>query len=94
MSRIPAIFKNKYIVSTAFVIFYVLFMHDTDIFTLIKRKDKVSIIQKDIAIKKKDIAELKIAFEKLDDIRTIEKIGREEHLFKKDDEDLFIFSFD
>ena len=69
-------------------------MHDTDIFTLMKRKDKVAQLQRDIEIRKKENSALRVSLDELDDLRTVERIGREEHYFKKDDEDLFIFSFD
>ena len=68
-------------------------MHDTDIFTIIKSKDKVALLQKDIKVRKDENSNLKISLNDLDNLRTVERIAREEHLFKKDDEDLFIFSF-
>jgi cell division protein FtsB len=44
--------------------------------------------------KQAEIDDLKIALSDLDDPRTLEKYAREHHYFKKDDEDLFIFSFE
>ena len=73
---------------------YILFIHDTDIATLISRKNHVAELESEIERKKKSIEDLKISLNQLDDIRSLEKYAREEHLFKKEDEDIFIFSFE
>ena len=41
-----------------------------------------------------EFEELKIKLDELDNIRTLEKYARENHYFKKEDEDIFIFSFE
>ena len=94
MKRIPSILKNKYLLCGAFVLVYILFIHDTDIATLINRKQHVAELQDEIERKKKSIEELKVSLNQLEDIRTLEKYAREEHFFRKDDEDIFIFSFE
>ncbi|MCG8574745.1 MAG: septum formation initiator family protein [Flavobacteriales bacterium] len=94
MKRIWPFIKNKYLLSTLFVLSYILILHDTDILTLMNRKEKVTNLQTEIERKKKGIEDLKVSLEELDDIRSLEKYAREEHYFKKDDEDLFIFSFE
>ena len=47
----------------------------------------------EIEKRKEDIEDLKIALSDLDDPKALEKFAREHHLYKKDDEDLFTFSF-
>lgn len=94
MQRIPAFLKNKYILSALFTLLYILILHDTDVFALIKRKERVAQLELEIENKKVAIEELRTSLEGLDDLRTLEKYAREEHLFKKDDEDIFIFSFE
>ena len=86
--------RNKYILSSVFVVFYILILHETDIATLINRNERVSELEREIKRKKKGIEELKTALNDLDDIRTLEKYARENHYFKKENEDLFIFSFE
>lgn len=68
-------------------------MHDTDIFALNNRLDRVDELKHKIERKKEEIAALRIEVEELEDIRALEKYAREEHYFRKKDEDLFIFSF-
>lgn len=80
--------------STAFVVLYILILHETDIFTLVKRNERVTELEKEIERKEEGVDALKIAIGELEDLRTLEKYAREEHFFKKKDEDLFIFSFE
>jgi len=88
------IIKNKYILSSVIVVLYILVLHETDLITLINRNKRVSVLEKEIERKKEGIAVLKVSIEELDDIRSLEKYARENHYFKKENEDLFIFSFE
>lgn len=86
--------KYKYIISSVVVVFYILILHETDIFTLIQRNQRVTNLEQEIDRKKEGIEDLKIAIEELEDIRSLEKYARENHYFKREDEDIFIFSFE
>lgn len=86
--------KNKYILSSVLVLIYILILHDTDIFTLTTTNKKVADLELQIEKIKVDIEDLKVDLADLDDPRSLEKYAREHHYFKKDDEDLFIFSFE
>tara|TARA_B110000037_G_scaffold188288_1_gene219561 strand:+ start:85201 stop:85485 length:285 start_codon:yes stop_codon:yes gene_type:complete len=88
------IIRNKYILSSAFVLLYILILHETDIVTLIKRNERVSLLEEEIDRKKQGIEDLKISINQLEDLRSLEKYARENHYFKKEDEDLFILSFE
>lgn len=94
MWKFLAYFKNKYILCSVLVLVYILILHDTDVFTLTTTKKKVADLEVQIDKIKVDIAELKVALDDLDDPRSLEKYAREHHYFKKDDEDLFIFSME
>lgn len=76
------------------MVVYILILHDSDIVTLTRRNERISELEREIERKKGGIEELKIKLGQLEDIRTLEKYAREEHFFKKQDEDLFIFSFE
>lgn len=76
------------------MLLYILILHDTDIYTVIKRKNKVANLEIEIDRKKLEIEELKVNLASLEDVRSLEKYAREHHFFKKDDEDIFIFSFE
>ena len=76
------------------MLLYILILHETDIVTLIKRNERVSLLEEEIDRKKQGIEELKISINQLEDLRSLEKYARENHYFKKEDEDLFILSFE
>lgn len=76
------------------MLLYILILHETDIVTLIKRNERVSLLEEEIYRKKQGIEELKISINQLEDLRSLEKYARENHYFKKEDEDLFILSFE
>lgn len=76
------------------MVLYILVLHDTDIYTLWSRENKVDGLEAEIERRKVEIMHLKSDLASLQDIRSLEKYAREKHYFKKDDEDLFIFSFE
>ncbi len=76
------------------MLLYILILHETDIVTLIKRNERVSLLEEEIDRKKQGVEDLKISINQLDDLRSLEKYARENHYFKKEDEDLFILSFE
>ncbi len=94
MKKFIKIIRNKYVYTSLFLVFYILILHETDVVTLINRKDRVQDIELEIERKKEEIQELKVSISEIDDVRSLEKFARENHLFKKADEDLFIFSFE
>lgn len=81
-------------ISSVIVLLYVLILHDTDAYGLHQRNQRVKELRVEIEQKKQEIEELKLALNDLDDPRSLEKYAREYHYFKKEDEDLFIFSFE
>lgn len=94
MKKVIPFLKNKSLLSSLFVVVYILILHDTDIFAIQAKHKRVSELHQQIEVKKNEIVELKVALNEMDDPRTLEKYAREEHYFKKADEDLFIFSFE
>ena len=65
MKRIIKTVRNKYVVSTAFVVLYILILHETDIVTIVKRNERVAELEKEIERKKEGVEELKIAISDL-----------------------------
>ncbi|MBK6524998.1 MAG: septum formation initiator family protein [Crocinitomicaceae bacterium] len=94
MKKFVARLKNRYAISTIIAVVYILLLHNTDVYTLIQRKNTVSELETEIARKKHEIEEVKANIASLQDIRSLEKYARENYFFKKDDEELFIFSFE
>lgn len=94
VKKVFPILKNKTFLSSLFVVVYILILHDTDIFAIQAKHNRVAELHNQIELKQNEIADLKVALNEMDDPRTLEKYAREEHYFKKADEDLFIFSFE
>ena len=92
MKTVYTILKNKYFIATILTLFYILLLHDTDVASLNKRKQRVKQLEIEIVQKKKQIEDLKISLNELENITSLEKFAREKYIFKRDDEDLFILS--
>lgn len=87
-------FKNKYVFTfTAFLIF-ACFLDDYDLFTLISQNSKLHKIQIDQQVIELKLKETQFTLKQLNHSAALERYAREEKLFKKDDEDIFILSFE
>lgn len=73
---------------------YILILHETDVYALYQQKQKVRELRAEIITRQAEIDDLKLALNDLDNPRSLEKYAREYHFFKKEDEDLFILSFE
>lgn len=73
-------------------VFYILFLHNTDVISLSKRKERIQLLENEINRKKIQIEDLKVDLTELQNTNSLEKFAREKYYFKKDDEDIFILS--
>lgn len=87
-------FRNKYIFTTTVFIVFALFLDENDIFTLISQKRKLSKIQADQEMMEQKLRETRYTLRQLHYSSELERYAREEKLFKKDDEDIFILSYE
>lgn len=87
-------FKNKYILTTTLFLIFALFLDENDIFNLISQKRKLSKIQADIELVEQKLKETRYTLRQLNHTSELERFAREEKLFKKDDEDVFIISYE
>jgi len=91
MNKIISVLKNKYVITSVFLIVWVLFFDKNDLRTLLKMKREVSQLEEEKNYYTREIA--KIAFELSElttNIPALEKFAREKYLMKKDNEDLFV----
>ena len=87
-------FRNKYLLTFTIFLVYNLFLGDVDIFTIVsqnRRLSKLHTDQSEINIKLKDT---KQTLHELKNGYALEKYAREEKLFKKDDEDIFVITYE
>jgi len=92
LSHIPAWLKNKYLLTLAGFVVWMLFFDDRDFYiTCFRQRQELNDLrtskqyyERQISATRKELDQLKInAF-------TIEKYAREKYLMKRDNEDLFI----
>jgi cell division protein DivIC len=88
------IFRNKYIFTLTIFSFFALFLDEYDLFTLISQNRKLSKIQDDQQAVELKLKETKKTLNELKYSAALERYAREQKLFKKDDEDVFIISYE
>lgn len=87
-------FRNKYIFTATLFLIFALFLDENDIFTLISQQRKLSKIKADQALIEQKLKETRYTLKRLNHSSELERYAREEKLFKKDDEDVFILSYE
>ncbi|PZX60813.1 FtsB family cell division protein [Hydrotalea sandarakina] len=93
--KIPAIFYNKYILSIAFFVVWMLFFDQRDVFYVWQQKHQLKeLLQKKAYYEN----EIKMAQSDLNNLQNnpaaIEKFAREKYLMKKPNEDVFVVESD
>jgi cell division protein DivIC len=87
-------FRNKYILTLTLFVFYGLFLDDDDVFTLISQNGKLRKIKSNREVVSEKLVKTRRILKQLDQTSALERYAREEKLFKKDDEDIFIISYE
>jgi len=87
-------FKNKYIFTGLMFLIYALFLDDNDLFSMVNHKSKLN----DLEISKqkisKDLKKIKFTLNQLKYTSELERYAREEKFFKKQDEDIFVVTYE
>lgn len=90
-SFIPSFLKNKFLLTTAAFVVWMLFFDRNDVFTLAERNRELRSLQESKEYYTEEIArERKVSEELKSNPATIEKYAREKYLMKRENEDLFI----
>jgi cell division protein DivIC len=87
-------YTNKYLVVFFVFSFYGLFLDEEDIFALFSQHMKLSKIQEDKREVEQKLNETKNTLKKLKHIPELEAYARENKLFKKNNEDIFIITYE
>lgn len=82
--------KNKYILTIVIVGVYTLFLDDADVFTIVRQRIKLSKLQAEKEQFETKLIETQEVLSKLNSLEALERFAREEKMFKKDDEDIFV----
>lgn len=94
MKKVLLLLRNKFVLATTIFFIYTLFLDDNDIFTIITQNRKLHTLQKEKVRVQADLEETRTTLKKLEDHSEVEKFAREEKLFKKDDEDIFVIFYE
>lgn len=94
MSRIPPILKNKFVFTSILFLLYALFLDDVDIFSIVRYNKKLSQLERQNEELKIKLIDTKETLEELKNLEGKERYAREKKFFKKDDEDVFVISFE
>lgn len=87
-------FKNKYILAITIFLIYNLFLDEVDVFTIVNQNKRISQLksnQSEVSLKLK---ETKYILSQIKDPAYLEKLAREEKMFKKDNEDIFVITYE
>ncbi len=94
MKKYAKYFRNKFIFTTCLFFIYILFLDDIDIFTIINQNTKLGKLEgarQEVSMKLIQTQEI---LKKLRYSSELESYAREEKMFKRDNEDIFVISYE
>jgi len=92
--KIRRYLRNKYAISLIIFVVYTLFLDDVDIFVIIRQNNKLSRLVAQQEGMSKQLEETKTQLLELNTLDGLERYAREKKLFKKDNEDIFVISYE
>ncbi|MCX2479032.1 septum formation initiator family protein [Pedobacter sp. MC2016-15] len=91
MNRVLDIFRNKYFLSAAAFVVWMLFFDKNDMLSQYEYRAEVNKLQDEKDFYEKETAKVKKDLNELNtNLNTAEKFAREKYFMKKDNEDVFI----
>jgi cell division protein DivIC len=94
MFKIKKYIRNKYFIATCIFLIYSLFLDDIDLFTIIDQKQKLSKLGATHSELQSKLNETKISLSKINNRSELEHYAREVKLFKKENEEIFVISYE
>ena len=95
MPKFPKIFTNKYLITGISFAIWMLFFDRNDLSLQLKRVNELHKLQESEKVMDNQIADTKHELKLLKtNPETLEKYAREKFMMKKDNEDLYIITFD
>lgn len=94
MKKYAIYLKNKFIFTSCLFLVYILFLDDVDIFTIVNQTRKLNRLEetkKEVSV---NLNQTKSTLKKLRYTSELESYAREQKLFKRDNEDIFIISYE
>lgn len=94
MFKIKKYIRNKYIIATCIFLIYSLFLDDIDLFTIIDHKQKLSKLSATQSELQGKLNATKASLSKINNSSELEHYAREVKLFKKENEEIFVISYE
>jgi len=95
MKKLKKIFTNKYLITGIAFAVWIMFFDRNDVILQLKRIRDLNRLQQSEEVMAQKISDTKRELKQLKtNPETLEKYAREKYLMKKDNEDLFIVTFD
>jgi cell division protein DivIC len=86
--------RNKYILTGLIFALYSLFLDENDLFSIVSQKRKLSVLNESKAEMKEKLDDVTFTLKKLRYRSEVERYAREKKFFKKDDEDVFVITYE
>lgn len=87
-------FRNKFILAGTIFIVYALFLDDHDLFSMISHANKLRKLEESKIEVSKKLERTKFTLKQLRYSSEIERYAREQKFFKKDNEDIFVVTYE
>ncbi|MEY3425583.1 MAG: hypothetical protein RL679_941 [Bacteroidota bacterium] len=94
MKKYAKYFRNKFIFTTCLFFIYILFLDDIDIFTILNQNTKLGKLEEarqEVSVK---LNQTQKTLKKLRYSSELESYAREEKMFKRENEDIFVISYE
>ncbi len=94
MKSVFSFFKNKYFLTLFIFLFYILFLDEFDIFSLISQKTKLNQLKIQRDQMNAELVSTRTTLKNLNNLDYLESYARSKKFFKKDDEEIFVITFE
>jgi cell division protein DivIC len=94
MIRVKKFLKDKYVIASLIFFIYTLFLDDIDIFTIVNQKQKLNKLSSTQVELQTKLDSTKTSLSKVNNKGELEHFAREKKLFKKENEEIFVISYE
>ena len=94
MKKYAKYFRNKFIFTSCLFFIYILFLDDIDIFTIINQNTKLGKLEEARQEVSMKLIQTQEILKKLRYSSELESYAREEKMFKRENEDIFVISYE
>ena len=94
MKKYLVYFKNKFILTGTIFVFYALILDDNDLFSMITHANKLSNLEEAKIEVSKKLEKTRFTLKQMRYTSEIERYAREKKFFKRDNEDIFVITYE